>query len=413
MTIYRRRLASSFAALKATLAKRLEAITAAPAPAADQLDARIAEEDLPSDERAPEVMDLDQAEALQALVLEEADELRDLLKQASKLAVDSKARTLVTELRQGFADGFRTAIVFTQFTDTVDFLKEHLAEALEVSVGAYSGRGGERRTADGSWVKRSKQQVKRELAEEKIEVLLCTDAAGEGLNLQSCGLLVNYDLPWNPMKVEQRIGRVDRIGQAYPKVRIVNLGYADTVETDVYFALSDRIDLFHGFVGRLQPILAQLPHQLEEVTRNAGENRRQETQKLLSRLEAEADRLENGFDIDELGDQDLHPQPLPPSPVTLTHLHRLLSRPGLLPPGCETAPLDVRSHSLRPPGHARPARVTTSARTFEEQPGNQQLFSPGGPLYEAVARGTVTEGGDPEADERAWIRWVSEETLSI
>ena len=64
----------------------------------------------------------------------------------------------------------------------------------------------------------------------------CTDAAAEGLNFQFCGGLVNYDMPWNPMRVEQRIGRIDRLGQVHKTIRVVNLHYEDTVETDVYVA---------------------------------------------------------------------------------------------------------------------------------------------------------------------------------
>ena len=76
---------------------------------------------------------------------------------------------------------------------------------------------------------------------------------------QFCGALVNYDMPWNPMRVEQRIGRIDRLGQRHAIVRISNLHYEDTVETDVYRALGSRINLFQRVVGPLQPILARLP----------------------------------------------------------------------------------------------------------------------------------------------------------
>ena len=72
-------------------------------------------------------------------------------------------------------------------------------------------------------------------------MLLCTDAAAEGLNFQFCGAVVNYDMPWNPMRVEQRIGRIDRLGQQHAHIRIVNLHYEGTVETDVYRALRERI----------------------------------------------------------------------------------------------------------------------------------------------------------------------------
>ena len=83
------------------------------------------------------------------------------------------------------------------------------------------------------------------------DVLLCTDAAAEGLNFQFCGALINYDLPWNPMRVEQRIGRIDRVGQKYPKIRIVNLQYDDTIETAVYRVLQERIGFFTSVVGKL------------------------------------------------------------------------------------------------------------------------------------------------------------------
>jgi superfamily II DNA/RNA helicase len=84
-------------------------------------------------------------------------------------------------------------------------------------------------------------------------VLLCTDAAAEGLNFQFCGALINYDMPWNPMRVEQRIGRIDRLGQGYPNIRIVNLHCADTVEADVYRALRQRIGLLRMSLGGCNP----------------------------------------------------------------------------------------------------------------------------------------------------------------
>ena len=69
----------------------------------------------------------------------------------------------------------------------------------------------------------SRDDAKRRFREKQADVLLCTDAAAEGLNFQFCGALVNYDMPWNPMRVEQRIGRIDRLGQQYPIIKIINL----------------------------------------------------------------------------------------------------------------------------------------------------------------------------------------------
>lgn len=98
-------------------------------------------------------------------------------------------------------------------------------------------------------------------------VLLGTDAAAERLNFQFCGALVNYDMPRNPMRVEQRIGRIDCLGQTHSMLRIVNLHYEERVETDVYGALRERIGLFETVVGRLQPILALLPGTIHAVRR--------------------------------------------------------------------------------------------------------------------------------------------------
>jgi Helicase conserved C-terminal domain len=79
----------------------------------------------------------------------------------------------------------------------------------------------------------------------------------EGLNLQAAGALINFDLPWNPSKVEQRIGRVDRIGQEQPVLPIVNLYLQDSVDERVYRALATRCGLFETFVGPMQPVLSQ------------------------------------------------------------------------------------------------------------------------------------------------------------
>jgi hypothetical protein len=87
--------------------------------------------------------------------------------------------------------------------------------------------------------------------------LICTDAASEGLNLQAAGAVINYDLPWNPSRIEQRIGRIDRIGQKYSEVHIVNLFLKDSVDDRVYRVLRQRCGLFEHFVGAMQPVLAR------------------------------------------------------------------------------------------------------------------------------------------------------------
>ena len=96
------------------------------------------------------------------------------------------------------------------------------------------------------------------------QVLVSTEAGGEGRNLQFAHILVNYDLPWNPMKVEQRIGRLDRIGQKRT-VRIYNLACAGTIEERVLDVLDNRIRLFTESVGSLDPILGEVEQDIEQL----------------------------------------------------------------------------------------------------------------------------------------------------
>ena len=89
---------------------------------------------------------------------------------------------------------------------------------------------------------------------------MCTHAAAEELSFQFYGALVNFDCPWNPMRIEQRISRVDRLGQRCNRIAIMNLRYEGMIETDVYRALRARINLFTAVVGRLQPVLSSMQH---------------------------------------------------------------------------------------------------------------------------------------------------------
>ena len=92
---------------------------------------------------------------------------------------------------------------------------------------------------------------------EEVQVLVCTDSGSEGSNLQFAHVIVNYDLPWNPMRVEQRIGRIHRIGQTHD-VRIVNLAFNDTIEAYILNRLYEKIDLFKTAIGEMDLILSEL-----------------------------------------------------------------------------------------------------------------------------------------------------------
>ena len=156
-------------------------------------------------------------------------------------------------------------LVFTQFMDTLEYIRDALQSTYGSQVGTYSGQGA-MLFKDGVWSPVTKEQLTQALADRGISILLCTDAASEGLNLQTASTLVNYDLPWNPMRVEQRIGRIDRLNQASKTLSIQNYVMSDTVEEQVHDVLMERIKVFEGSVGELQPILGEVESLVAEST---------------------------------------------------------------------------------------------------------------------------------------------------
>jgi SNF2 family DNA or RNA helicase len=396
MTIYRRRLASSFFALQSTLNKRLAAMHSG--------QFEVADEDVSQNEQRDEVMDTDEAEELsqEALMAEERGTIQGLLKLIAKVGANTKAKRLATELQSAWADGYDSAIIFTQYTDTMDWLRDYLAEQMpQEPLACFSGRGGEVRDLSGQWQSCAKDQIKQRLREGKIKVLLCTDAAAEGLNFQVCGMLVNYDLPWNPMKVEQRIGRIDRIGQKHPIIRIINLAYEDTVEADIYFALGQRINLFQGLVGRLQPILSRLPKQFEDVVLTKKGSREAARERLLADFDLAATHEDaGGLDIDEVAKEALEMLVLPTPSLTLDDIERVMNRDDLRPSQVEWKVLDVGTYAFSMPGLPTPIRVTTRAAVFDDHFESHEFLGPGNQMYERLVADS-TDGPDPSGPERS------------
>jgi hypothetical protein len=109
----------------------------------------------------------------------------------------------------------------------------------------------------GSRVPSDKTGVKRALDEGKISVVFCSDAASEGLNLQSAKSIINLDVPWNPARLEQRIGRIARLGQTSLDVTIVNLWYPNSIEARMYARLLERHDLYQLAVGEFPDIFSK------------------------------------------------------------------------------------------------------------------------------------------------------------
>lgn len=385
MTIYRRRLASSFQALARTLETRLEGLQGATGP---QFNSTRLEEDLSDDETAEEVMDAEAAAALEveALNQEEKGDIESLLRSVRLLPTDTKAGELLQAITAQREQGYDQVMVFTQYTDTLDFLRDYLAQQSQLKVMCFSGRGGEVRTTDGTWSRITRDDTKERFRKKMADVLLCTDAAAEGLNFQFCGALINYDMPWNPMRVEQRIGRIDRVGQRHPIIKIVNLHYRDTIETDVYVALRERIHLFQTFVGALQPILSRLPRAIRDLTLTQAQNREREAAALVDQLAQESESISTeGFDIDQITQDEVDEHVRPLALYDLADLGSVLTQHALLPPGGEAKVTGSKDFSYQQPGMEKPIRVTTDPAFFEQHSDSVELWSPGAPIFPPMA----------------------------
>jgi len=143
-------------------------------------------------------------------------------------------------------------IIFSQYYDTSKWIADSLAERYpNQAVGLYAGAGRSCLYQKGESVNIERETLKRMVAEHQLEIMVATDAACEGLNLQTLGTLINIDLPWNPTRLEQRIGRIKRFGQVREKVNMLNLVNEQTVDEKVYEKLSERMQDRYNLFGSL------------------------------------------------------------------------------------------------------------------------------------------------------------------
>ncbi|MEG4418690.1 SNF2-related protein [Microcoleus sp. LAD1_D5] len=370
MTLYRKRLTSSFYAIRESLQRRLEGIS-------------ITEDDFHDLDDADDVILEGMESYFEPADPEEIKYLEDLLYQFENTGEDSKLSHFITILRQELIQR-ESAIVFTQYTDTMDYLRTALQQLYGAQIACYSGRGGEL-YQNGQWRIFPKEQIKTKFREGIIKILLCTESASEGLNLQTCGVLINYDMPWNPMRVEQRIGRLDRIGQIYDTVRIHNFYYDGTVEAKVYKKLRDRIDAFQTVVGNLQPILATVPTFIEKAVMSADP---EEEGVLLGEFDRILDAPPLRPVLDEMVAMDVESdlqeirQPLPPTslfPETIENLFvnsLILKQIGAIFDRSENRTWHLNYKT-------RDYAVTFYPDIFDEN-ASLQLMSFGNPLFEEM-----------------------------
>jgi superfamily II DNA or RNA helicase len=169
-------------------------------------------------------------------------------------------------------------IIFSQYRDSIQWLAEQLSEELpEELIAIYSGPMTSGIMLNGQWTARSREDLKAMVKKSEIRLMLGTDAASEGLNLQRLARLINLDLPWNPTRLEQRKGRIQRIGQVHDMVEIYNMRYKDSVEDRVHDLLSGRLEDIYTLFG-------QIPDVLEDVWIALALGEKERAEKIIDEL---------------------------------------------------------------------------------------------------------------------------------
>ncbi|MFF0808132.1 helicase-related protein [Streptomyces albogriseolus] len=174
---------------------------------------------------------------------DQADDLSTLRLLLRELPVDTKFEQFKNMLRGARTKGMRQAMVFSFFTRTLEYLEERLTPEFKV------------RVMHGKTPPAERERIMKDFRAGAFDLLLVSEVGSEGLDFEFCNVLVNYDLPWNPMRVEQRIGRLDRFGQQHEKIFIFNMQVPGTIETDIFQRLYARIGVFQDSIGELEPIL--------------------------------------------------------------------------------------------------------------------------------------------------------------
>lgn len=218
-------------------------------------------------------------EAAKADILKEIDELTEYGKLAASIRDNAKGTALVQALQKGFEmledlKANRKAVIFTESRRTQEYLVRLLNESgYEGKIVLMNGSNSDKASAAiyKDWVERHRGEpvvsgskpidLRAAIVEhfrENAEILVATEAAAEGVNLQFCSLVVNYDLPWNPQRIEQRIGRCHRYGQEHDVVVINFLNRKNAADLRVFELLSEKFKLFDGVFGSSDEILGAL-----------------------------------------------------------------------------------------------------------------------------------------------------------
>jgi superfamily II DNA/RNA helicase len=255
MALMQKRLVSSIGAIQATLSRRLANLVdqqSTETSLSEEATAYLDGEDLDEEdkERAEEELSALTVTESDAQLEEEIETLRDLVSLAEGIPVDSKAQKVRRYIQQLLEDQpDEKVLLFTEYRDTLDYFLDLVKDepwADEILV------------IHGDVDKEDRARIEDEFNHGQSRLLFATDAASEGIDLQhSCHIMVNYELPWNPNRLEQRIGRLHRYGQE-KEVKVWNFTFEDTREGEIFEMLQDKVENIRGKLGNTADVLGML-----------------------------------------------------------------------------------------------------------------------------------------------------------
>ncbi|MGJ4949005.1 helicase-related protein [Bradyrhizobium sp. HKCCYLS20291] len=367
----------------------------------------------------------------EALSGEGIEELRSQVQSTLELAralpaEDPKLERLLGIAGQKGGMANRRLLVFSAFRHTLDYLYSTMKDR-GIRVGMIHGNVDDQR----------RRAIRRSFAlpaqdADAIDVLLSSEVGSEGLDFQFCDALVNFDIPWNPMRIEQRIGRIDRYGQKSETIAIYNFVTPGTVDFDIYSRCLTRIGIFERSIGGSEAILGDIATRLQEVAEDfslTDQERNERLQQLADneiRVIAESEALEEreaelfgvritrsriDDDIAQASSRWLEPSAL--ERLVGIHLERVLEvgrNPILGQGAAKTLRLSAEARRRLIPTRARGMRATTVEReweawlrgdqptlgmTFEREAANADrslaFITPVHPLTQAAARALAGE----------------------
>jgi len=288
-SVYHQRFVSSFSSAYLTVRDRrlfLEALLEGDRDALLRVASKLfVEEEWEEDEeRLIESMEEALDKGARSLILSELKFLRDLESALQKydpqiLSGDDPKLKKLVEVVDGLVSKGHKVLTFSKYTDTVDavvkFLGRNSSSLTKSEIGIYTGEGGKVFDLDQNrYILVGKEEVRRALETGPLKILICSDAASEGLNLQSASAVVNVDMPWNPARVEQRVGRADRLGQKAAEVLVKNVWYPESIEAQMYKALFDRKEIYKLVVGPAQEIFSEAMRRALDTNATGAELRK-------------------------------------------------------------------------------------------------------------------------------------------